>query len=90
MFKRSGAGTQAAGVTVALSLMVWFRFDDLADPRDTINSEFSLLMVACVYAVIPALFKFVGMLLLWSWPLSEEKVKAEADIAAVRDGATES
>jgi Na+/melibiose symporter-like transporter len=83
-------GTYALGVTIGLSLVVWFGFDSLADPRNTTNSEFSLLMVACVYSVIPALFKFVGMPLLWSYPLTEEKVKeVQAKIAATQQsGAT--
>jgi Na+/melibiose symporter-like transporter len=83
-------GTYALGVSIGLSLVVWFGFDSLADPRNTTNSEFSLLMVACVYSVIPALFKFVGMPLLWSYPLTEEKVKeVQAKIAATQQsGAT--
>jgi len=32
-------------------------------------------MVACIYSVIPALFKFVGMPLLWSYPLTEARVR---------------
>ena len=39
-------------------------------------------MLACVYSVIPALFKFVGMPLLWMYPLTEEKVsEVQAKIA---------
>ena len=68
-------GAYALGVTIGLSLAVAFGFDSLADPRDTTNSEFTLLMVACIYSVIPAVFKFVGMPLLWIYPLTEEKLK---------------
>ena len=66
-------GAYALGVTTGLSLAV--AFDSLADPRSTTNSEFTLLMVACIYSVIPAIFKFVGMPLLWIYPLTEKKVK---------------
>ena len=79
-------GAYALGVTIGLSLAVWFGFDSLADPRSTTNSEFSLLMVAVIYSVIPALFKFVGMPLLWSYPLTEEKVRAvQAEIIAEQE-----
>ena len=73
----------ALGVTIGLTLVVWFGFDSLADPRSGTNTGFTLLMVACVYSVIPALFKFVGMPLLWKYPLTEEKVQqVQAEIAA--------
>ena len=68
-------GTYALGVTIGLSLAVAFGFDSLADPRSTTNSEFTLLMVACIYSVIPAVFKFIGMPFLWIYPLTEEKLK---------------
>ncbi|MEO2177687.1 MAG: MFS transporter [bacterium] len=76
-------GAYALGVTIGLSLVVWFGFDSLADPRNTTNSEYSLFMLACVYSVFPALFKFIGIPLLWSYPLTEAKLKqVQADIAA--------
>lgn len=68
-------GAYAVGAGVGLGIVVAFGFDSLADPKSGTNSEFTLLMVACVYSVIPALFKFVGMPLLWHYPLTEEKVK---------------
>ncbi len=71
-------GAYALGITIGLSLVVLFGFDSLAD-FNTTNSHFTLLMLACVYSVIPALFKFVGMPLLWSYPLTEEKVKVVQD-----------
>ena len=38
-------------------------------------------MLACTYSVIPALFKFVSMPLLWIYPLTEEKLHdVQADI----------
>jgi Na+/melibiose symporter-like transporter len=65
----------ALGVTIGLSMAVYFGFDSLADPRATTNSEFTLIMVACIYSVIPAMFQFIGMPLLWIYPLTEAKVK---------------
>jgi Na+/melibiose symporter-like transporter len=32
-------------------------------------------MLACLYSVVPALFKFVAMPLLWSYPLTEERLE---------------
>lgn len=67
-------GAYALGITVGTGLAVWFGFDSLADPESTTNTEFSLLMLACLYSVVPALFKFVAMPLLWTYPLTEARV----------------
>jgi glycoside/pentoside/hexuronide:cation symporter, GPH family len=73
----------AIGITVGTGLAVLFGFDSLADPRSTTNTEFSLLMLACLYSVIPALFKFVAMPLLWKYPLTEQKlVEIQLEISA--------
>ena len=65
----------ALGITIGTSLAVWFGFDSLADPRSTTNTEFSLIMLAITYSVIPALFKFVAMPLLWHYPLTEARLE---------------
>ncbi len=57
-----------------LPFSAYWGFDSLAAPRETTNTEYSLLMLACTYSVIPALFKFVGMPFLWIYPLTEEKL----------------
>jgi len=54
--------------------VVFWGFDSLADPLDTTNSTFSLLMLAITYSVIPAMFKFVAMPLLWNYPLTETRL----------------
>ncbi|MCH7908040.1 MAG: MFS transporter [Candidatus Hydrogenedentes bacterium] len=68
-------GAYALGVSIGLSLAVYFGFDSLADPRNTTNTAFALFMVACIYSVIPAVFQFIGMPLLWIYPLTAEKLK---------------
>ncbi len=68
-------GSYALGTAIGLGLASYWGFNALADPRDTTNSDFSLLMLACTYSVIPALFKFVGMPLLWIYPLTESKLR---------------
>ena len=81
-------GAYALGVTIGLGLVVFWGFDSLADPRTGTNTPFALLMLACTYSIIPAIFKFVGMPLLWSYPLTEDKVReVQAEIAkkAARD-----
>lgn len=68
--------TYALGVTVATSLVVWSGFDSLADPLNTTNSEFSLLVLTCVYSVVPALFKLATVPILWNYELTEQQVTA--------------
>ena len=64
----------ALGLFVGTSLVVFWGFDSLADPLNTTNTTFSLLMLAVTYSVIPALFKFVAMPLFWNYPLTKERV----------------
>jgi Na+/melibiose symporter-like transporter len=67
---------------VGTNLVVFWGFDSLADPVNTTNSQFSLIMLAVTYSVIPALFKFVAMPLLWNYPLTEERVaQIQSEIA---------
>lgn len=65
----------ALGITLGTSLAVWFGFDSLADPLNTTNTQFSLIMLAVTYSVIPAIFKFVAMPLLWNYPLTQERLE---------------
>lgn len=65
----------ALGITIGTGLAVAFGFNSLADPLNTDNTWFSLFMLACLYSVIPAVFKFVAMPLLWHYPLTEERLQ---------------
>ena len=65
----------ALGLFAGTNLVVLFGFDSLADPLNTTNTTFALLMLACTYSVIPAIFKFVAIPLLWNYKLTEKRVK---------------
>ena len=76
----------AIGITVGTGLAVAFGFDSLADPLKTTNTSFSLLMLAILYSVVPAMFKFVAMPLLWKYPLTEAKLaEIQAEIKVKQD-----
>jgi len=76
----------AIGITVGTGLAVAFGFDSLADPLKTTNTSFSLLMLAILYSVVPAMFKFVAMPLLWKYPLTEAKLaEIQAEISVKQD-----
>ena len=73
----------ALGLLVGTNLVVLFGFDSLADPMSNTNTMFALLMLAVTYSVIPAVFKFVAMPLLWNYPLTEDRVREiQRDLAA--------
>lgn len=67
-----GKTAAALGVQIATLLVVLGGFNQLTDPENTTNTAGALLWLACVYSIIPALFKFVAMPFLWHWPLTEE------------------
>jgi len=66
----------ALGVSIATSLVVWAGFDSLADPVGAPNSTFALLVLTCVYSIVPALFKLASLPILWNYELTEERVSA--------------
>ena len=71
----------ALGLFIGTGLAVFWGFDSLADPLNTTNTPFALLMLAVTYSVIPALFKFMAMPLFWNYPLTEQKLaEIQADI----------
>ena len=65
----------AVGITIGTSFAVWFGFNSHADPLHTTNTEFSLLMLACLYSVVPAMIELIAMPLLWHYPLTKERLE---------------
>ena len=77
----------ALGITVATTLVVWAGFDSLADPMSGANSQFSLLVLTCVYSIVPAIIKLTTVPILWNYELTEDRLEsvqaqAEARLAA--------
>ena len=76
----------AAGLIVGTTAATIVGFNSLADPVDAPNTAYSLLWLACLYSIVPAIFKFVAMPLLWNYSLTEEKlaeIQKEIDDAKV-------
>lgn len=65
----------AVGLLVGTTAATWVGFNALADPVNDPNSPSALLWLACLYSVIPALFKFVAIPMLWGYSLTEERVR---------------
>ena len=65
----------ALGLLVGGGAATYVGFDSLRDPIADPNPWNSLLWLACLYSVIPALFKFVALPWLWNYSLTEEKLK---------------
>ncbi len=73
----------ALGLFVGANAAVFIGFNSLADPLSGENSATALLGLAILYSMVPALFKFVAMPLLWNYSLTEEKLaEIQAEIAA--------
>ena len=64
----------ALGVVVGTTAATIVGFNSLADPINDPNSWSSLLWLACLYSVVPAIFKFVAIPMLWNYSLTEEKL----------------
>ena len=72
----------ALGLVVGTTAATVVGFNSLADPINDPNTWSSLLWLACLYSVIPALFKFVAVPILWNYSLTESKLEEiQADIA---------
>ncbi len=73
----------ALGLVVAGGAAVWVGFDSLRDPVADPNPLSALIWLGCLYSIVPALFKFVAIPLLWNYDLTEDRVKAlQAEINA--------
>ncbi|MEM1434623.1 MAG: MFS transporter [Pseudomonadota bacterium] len=66
----------ALGIFIGTTAAVWVGFNSAADPMNTTNTFAALLGLTCLYSIIPAVFKFVAMPLLWHYPLTEERLHA--------------
>ncbi len=64
----------ALGLVVGTSGAIYYGFNSLADPHESPNSMESLIWLACLYSIVPAVFKFVAVPLLWNYSLTEEKL----------------
>jgi glucuronide carrier protein len=65
----------ALGLVVGTTAATIVGFNSLADPIENPNSMYSLIWLACLYSIVPAIFKFVAVPMLWRYPLTEEKLK---------------
>ena len=73
----------ALGLVVGTTAATIVGFNSLADPMTNPNSDYSLIWLACLYSIVPAMFKFVAMPMLWRYPLTEDKLReVQADIEA--------
>lgn len=70
-------GANALGGAIGLAAVAFFGFDALADPAlagtAEGNSSSSLLMLAVLYSIVPAAFKFIALPFIWNYPLTEER-----------------
>ena len=70
-------GSYAAGGAIGLAAVAFFGFDPAADPSlgstPAGNSQSSLLWLALLYSVIPALLKMCALPFIWNYPLTEER-----------------
>ena len=87
--------TMARKLAYALGLIVggggvaWLGFDSLRDPISDPNPAEALLWLACLYSIIPAVFKFVAVPLLWNYSLTEDRVRqVQEEITSKPTGAT--
>jgi Na+/melibiose symporter-like transporter len=78
----------ALGLVVGTTAATIVGFNSLADPINNPNSAYSLMWLACLYSIVPAIFKFVAVPILWRYPLTEDKLQEiQAEIAAAKQPA---
>ena len=72
----------ALGLVVGTTAATIVGFNSLADPITDPNSAYSLIWLACLYSIVPAIFKFIAVPMLWNYSLTEEALeKIQAEIA---------
>tara|TARA_X000000950_G_scaffold283505_1_gene384469 strand:- start:2875 stop:4380 length:1506 start_codon:yes stop_codon:yes gene_type:complete len=73
----------ALGLVVGTTAATIVGFNSLADPINAPNTTESLLWLACLYSIVPAVFKFVAVPMLWNYPLTEQRLaEIQSEIAA--------
>ena len=73
----------AVGLVVGTTAATIVGFNSLADPINNPNSWMSLLWLACLYSIVPAVFKFVAIPMLWNYSLTEQRLaEIQAEINA--------
>jgi Na+/melibiose symporter-like transporter len=72
----------ALGLVVGTTAATIVGFNSLADPINDPNSAYSLLWLACLYSIVPAIFKFIAVPMLWNYSLTEDELaRIQAQIA---------
>ena len=70
-------GANALGGAIGLAAVAFFGFEALADPAlagtPDGNSESALMMLAVLYSIVPAGFKFIALPFIWNYPLTEKR-----------------
>ncbi len=70
-------GANALGGAIGLAAVAFFGFQALADPAlagtPDGNSESALIMLAVLYSIVPAGFKFIALPFIWNYPLTEKR-----------------
>ena len=71
----------ALGLVVGTSAAAYVGFSSLVDPFTDPNPANVLLWLACLYSIVPAIFKFIAIPMLWNYSLTEEKLaEVQAEI----------
>lgn len=65
----------ALGLVIGGIAATWVGFDSLRNPLVNPNTESALMWLAVLYSIIPAVFMFLSMPLLWNYSLTEQRLK---------------
>ena len=81
----------ALGLVVGTTAATIVGFNSLADPINDPNSTYSLIWLACLYSIVPAIFKFVAVPMLWNYSLTEDelaRIQAQIDAKQAQPSAS--
>ena len=65
----------ALGLVIGGGAATYVGFDSLRDPVADPNPISALIWLGLLYSVVPAIFKFVAIPILWNYDLTEDRVK---------------